>query len=62
MYNTAYCVLKFSMDGVNFCLPLNGLLVHPALGSSKYIWFLIKKEGKFHPCTGTEALYRPYGL
>jgi len=21
----------------------------------------IKKKGKGHPCTGTEALYRPYG-
>jgi len=20
-----------------------------------------KKKGKVHPCTGTEALYRPYG-
>jgi len=20
------------------------------------------KKGKVHPCTGTEALYRPYGL
>jgi len=22
---------------------------------------LIKGKGKVHPCTGTEALYRPYG-
>jgi len=22
---------------------------------------LIKGKGKGHPCTGTEALYRPYG-
>jgi len=21
-----------------------------------------KRDGKVHPCTGTEALYRPYGL
>ena len=21
----------------------------------------VKKKGKVHPCTGTEALYRPYG-
>ena len=23
--------------------------------------FLVKKKGKVHLCTGTEALYRPYG-
>ena len=23
--------------------------------------FIIKGKGKGHPCTGTEALYRPYG-
>ena len=23
--------------------------------------FVIKSKGKVHPCTGTEALYRPYG-
>ena len=22
---------------------------------------MVKGEGKVHPCTGTEALYRPYG-
>ena len=22
----------------------------------------VKRQGKGHPCTGTEALYRPYGL
>jgi hypothetical protein len=22
----------------------------------------VKIKGKMHPCTGTEALYRPYGL
>jgi len=25
-------------------------------------WQYIKGKGKVHPCTGTEALYRPYGL
>lgn len=29
------------MGGVNFYLPLNGILIHPALGSSKYILFPI---------------------
>ena len=24
--------------------------------------FSVKGSGKVHPCTGTEALYRPYGL
>ena len=24
-------------------------------------WRLCVKEGKVHTCTGTEALYRPYG-
>jgi len=23
--------------------------------------FMTKGKGKVHPCTGTEALYRPYG-
>jgi len=24
-------------------------------------YFQVKGKGKVHPCTGTEALYRPYG-
>ena len=24
-------------------------------------FLMVKKKGKLHPCTGTEALYRPYG-
>jgi hypothetical protein len=27
----------------------------------KKITLLCKGKGKGHPCTGTEALYRPYG-
>jgi len=22
---------------------------------------MVRQKGKVHPCTGTEALYRPYG-
>jgi len=28
---------------------------------SDLIHVLVKGKGKVHPCTGTEALYRPYG-
>jgi len=24
-------------------------------------WLKVKNNGKVHPCTGTETLYRPYG-
>ena len=39
--------LPLSSDGANECLKL-------------YIYSSYKKS-KVHPCTGTEALYRPYG-
>jgi len=29
--------------------------------SKKYPKHEVKVKGKVHPCTGTEALYRPYG-
>jgi len=29
--------------------------------STKFHLYLSKGKGKVHPCTGTEALYRPYG-
>jgi len=29
---------------------------------SFYCYIVKKKVGKVHPCTGTETLYRPYGL
>jgi len=27
----------------------------------KVLVHIVKGKGKVHPCTGTEALYRPYG-
>ena len=30
-------------------------------GGSDLNWDNVKGKGKGHPCTGTEALYRPYG-
>ena len=29
--------------------------------SANYLEVRSKGKGKVHPCTGTEALYRPYG-
>jgi len=29
--------------------------------ASEIIMLRVKVKGKVHPCTGTEALYRPYG-
>jgi len=33
----------------------------PACNQSLYPTTTTTKKGKVHPCTGTEALYRPYG-
>ena len=51
-FSPSYCVTEGRTDGL-------GLYIEP--------WFHLVKvkskgKGKGHPCTGTEALYRPYGL
>jgi hypothetical protein len=40
------------------------LVIHPISTRLQQSTRIIKKKstGKVHPCTGTEALYRPYGL
>jgi hypothetical protein len=41
-----------------------GLMSHQQCTSSlllRYACYKGKGKGKVHPCTGTEALYRPYG-
>jgi hypothetical protein len=38
----------------------DSLNTHPAR-EFKQAKYIAKGKGKSHPCTGTEALYRPYG-
>jgi hypothetical protein len=41
----------------------NGILdMRKTLLITAHIITVVKRESKVHPCTGTEALYRPYGL
>jgi len=47
--NILYTALLFFMGHFGFIIFFSLILI------------LCKKEGKVHPCTGTEALYRPYG-
>jgi hypothetical protein len=37
------------------------MLIISAKLNGYFIYHQVKKRGKLHPCTGTEALYRPYG-
>ena len=53
MITNLKCIYRFdSYRAVN--TPCDGYTTHLANGA-------LENRGKVHPCTGTEALYRPYG-
>ena len=49
--------------GVNTKMDPISVIIHvlSRFHFSNYAVELVKGKGKGHPCTGTEALYRPYG-
>ena len=49
-------LVGFTIETYNAFLPVR-FLVHTYIDATNKV----KVRGKVHPCTGTEALYRPYG-
>ena len=53
---TGWTICSLVNRMVVYCITVNSLLERELLSVK-----LNKGKGKGHPCTGTEALYRPYG-
>jgi len=61
------CVILRTVHGAETCNSL--ILVMNSISLTAFVcgcidckdYLVINKKGKGHPCTGTEALYRPYG-
>ena len=53
---------RISLSSISFSRLLLRLLERSVMDScwSFFLVLYIEKRGKVHPCTGTEALYRPY--
>jgi len=61
------CGMCVCVCGVRVCVRVRArayrVLVLSAVGGIVHLLMIqCDIKGKLHPCTGTEALYRPYGL
>ena len=62
--NAAYTMFRGSVKNTGYPLysPVSPSFPHPCVTVCHHISTgLWQKKGKVHPCTGTDALYRPYG-
>jgi len=57
--NSTWCFIKSIKDIMTNLIQIGSTLSEWKVG--KLLKAVIKGKGKVHPCTGTVALYRPYG-